>query len=155
MFIRRSPDIFKSEICTRREERHIRLELIACIEAAQEKKAEDVVVLDLRNLSDFTDSFVICHGSSDRQIEAIADAIEERLGNEHAVHPKHVEGRGSEWILMDYIDFVVHVFVESKRTFYALERLWGDAPQMSVRTDAAPALRRPASGRRSRPTASG
>ena len=114
------------------------------------------MVLDLRNLSDFTDFFVICHGSSDRQIDAIANEIEDRLAKELQLHPKHVEGRrSSEWILMDYIDFVVHVFVEEKRAFYALERLWGDAPRVTVRASEADAARRPVPRRRPRPTASG
>jgi ribosome-associated protein len=73
---------------------------------------------------------VICHGTSERQVLAIADSIEERLGRGLDVHPDHVEGRKlGEWVLMDYIDFVVHVFVEEKRGFYRLERLWGDAPR--------------------------
>ena len=100
----------------------------ACVEAARDKKAEDLVVLDLRNLSDFTDYFVICHGSSDRQIQAIADAVEERLSETLGLDPSHVEGRSSDWILMDYIDFVVHVFHPAARDFYQLGRLWGDAP---------------------------
>jgi len=90
------------------------------------------VVLDLRGLSDVTDTFVICHGTSDRQVQAISASIEERLRG-LGVKPAHVEGRGqSEWILMDYIDFVVHVFLEEKREFYRLERLWGDAKQADL-----------------------
>jgi ribosome-associated protein len=92
-----------------------------------------VVVLDLRGISDVTDWFVICHGTSDRQVRAIADAIEERLGRSLRSKPVHVEGRRTcEWVLMDYIDFVVHVFLEDKREFYRLERLWGDAPRVDV-----------------------
>lgn len=108
-------------------------DLACCAEAALDKKAEDLVVLDLRGLSDVTDHFVICHGSSDRQVLAIADSIEERLRKERGVRPAHVEGRRrAEWVLMDYIDFVVHVFVGEKREFYRLERLWGDAPRHDV-----------------------
>jgi len=74
---------------------------------------------------------VICHGTSDRQVLTIADSIEERLLRTLRVKPASVEGRRrSEWILMDYIDFVVHVFVADKREFYRLERLWGDAPRV-------------------------
>lgn len=113
------------------------------------------MVLDLRNLSDFTDYFLLCHGSSERQILAIADAIEERLAEELGIRPDHVEGRrSSEWILMDYIDFVVHVFVEGKRSFYGLERLWGDAPRLPIAAEPE-APRRPARTRRPRPSASG
>jgi ribosome-associated protein len=88
------------------------------------------VVLDLRGLSDVTDYFLICHGSSDRQVLAIVGSIEERLSRNMNLRAVHIEGRRrAEWILMDYIDFVIHVFIEEKREFYRLERLWGDAPQ--------------------------
>ncbi len=109
------------------------------VDAASDKKAEDILVLDLRGLCQFTDYFVICHGSSSRQALAIADAIEERLFEEGRRKPKHVEGRRvADWILMDFIDVVVHVFVDEKRVFYGLERLWGDAPHVDLRgtTDA-------------------
>ena len=103
------------------------------MDAANDRKAEDVLVLDLRGLCHFTDYFVICHGSSSRQALAIADAIEERLFEEGRRKPKHVEGRRvADWILMDFIDIVVHVFVEEKREFYSLERLWGDAPRVEL-----------------------
>lgn len=103
------------------------------MEAVLDKKAEDVLVLDLRGRCDFTDYFVICHGSSTRQALAIAEAVEERLARRFQIEPGHVEGRpGGEWILLDYFDFVVHVFVEEKRRFYGLERLWGDARSLGV-----------------------
>jgi ribosome-associated protein len=90
-------------------------------------------VLDLRGLSDVTDYFLICHGTSDRQALAICDAIEERLIRELKVRPGHVEGRRiADWVLMDYIDFVVHVFVTERREFYRLESLWGDAPRLEL-----------------------
>jgi ribosome-associated protein len=103
------------------------------VNAASDKKAEDLCILDLKGLSDVTDHFVICHGSSDRQVVAIADAIEEELLRACRRKPKHIEGRTQgEWILMDYIDFVVHVFVGEKREFYRLERLWDDAPRLEL-----------------------
>jgi ribosome-associated protein len=103
------------------------------VNAASDKKAEDLCILDLKGLSDVTDHFVICHGSSDRQVVAIADAIEDELRRSCHRKPNHVEGRiQAEWILMDYIDFVVHVFVGDKREFYRLERLWDDAPRLSL-----------------------
>ena len=122
------------------------------VDAASDKKAEDIIVLDLRGLCQFTDYFVICHGSSSRQALAIADAIEERLFEEGRRKPKHVEGRRvADWILMDFIDVVVHVFVDEKREFYGLERLWGDAPHVELlgTTDARsrPARRRPSASR--------
>jgi len=108
-------------------------ELARCVGAAADKKAEDLIVLDLRNLSDVTDFFVICHGSSDRHVLALADSIEQALRDSHGRRPSHVEGRRSaEWILMDYIDFVVHIFIQEKREFYRIERLWGDAPRLDL-----------------------
>ena len=93
------------------------------------------MVLDLRGLSDVTDFFLICHGTSDRQVLAIVDSIEERLARAGARRPSHVEGRlSAEWVLMDYVDFVVHVFHEDRRAFYRLERLWGDAPSVDLTT---------------------
>ena len=99
---------------------------------------------------------MICHGTSDRQALAIADAIEERLRKSLRLRPGHVEGRRTgDWILMDYIDFVVHIFVEEKREFYRLESLWGDAPQLTP-AEADPARPgSPAEPSRERPTASG
>jgi ribosome-associated protein len=122
------------------------------VDAASDKKAEDILVLDLRGLCQFTDYFVICHGSSSRQVLAIADAIEERLFDEGRLKPKHVEGRRvADWILLDFIDVVVHVFVDEKRGFYGLERLWGDAPHVDFHgtTDvrSRPARRRPSASR--------
>jgi len=82
---------------------------------------------------------VICHATSDRQALTIADHVEERLARDLGVKPKSIEGRRrAEWILMDYIDFVVHVFLAEKREFYRLERLWGDAPQVDTAALASP-----------------
>lgn len=124
--------------------------------AVSDKKAERVVVLDLRGRCDFTDYFVICHAASTRQAQAIAESVEEALRKHHGISPKHVEGRtAGEWILLDYIDLVVHVFLEERRTFYGLERLWGDAPVVETgvgRPGAAAPSRRTA---RRRPTVSG
>jgi ribosome-associated protein len=96
--------------------------------AAEEKLADKVTVLDLRGLASFTDYFLICHGRSKRQVQAIADQVMDSLRDEKQ-RPLSVEGyRLAEWILIDYGDFVVHVFSESRREFYGLERLWSDAP---------------------------
>ncbi len=103
------------------------------MDAARDLKAEDIVALDLRGLSDVTDTFVICHGTSNRQVAAIAENIERRLRSEAGRKPTHIEGLPrSEWVLLDYIDFVVHVFVHEKREFYRLDRLWGDAPALPL-----------------------
>jgi ribosome-associated protein len=102
------------------------------VRAAEDKKALDLTVLDLRNASGFTDYFVICSGGNPRQVRAIADAVVESLGDED-VKPAHVEGYDrSEWILLDYFDFIVHVFAPETRMFYGLERLWGSAERVEV-----------------------
>ncbi|MCP3981332.1 MAG: nicotinate (nicotinamide) nucleotide adenylyltransferase [bacterium] len=114
-------------------------EVARCVEAALGRKAHDLVVLDLRGLSDVTDYFVICHGTSDRQALAITDAVDEALRASFKLRPSHVEGRQrGDWVLMDYIDFVVHVFLEDRRSFYRIERLWGDAPSIDVSSLDAP-----------------
>jgi ribosome-associated protein len=103
------------------------IEIEAAVRAAGDKKADDIVILDLRKASGFTDFFVICSGNTSRQVRAIADGIEETLAAA-GTRPSHIEGadRG-EWILLDYFDFIVHVFLPEPRAFYALERLWGSA----------------------------
>jgi ribosome-associated protein len=102
------------------------------VRAALDKKASDVVVLDLRGTPAFTDFFVLCSGQSQRQVKAIADAVEEAL-RAAKVRPAHVEGyERAEWILMDYFTFIVHVFTPATRAFYSLERLWGDAERLDV-----------------------
>jgi ribosome-associated protein len=98
------------------------------VRAALDKKAEDVVVLDLRKAGGFTDYFVICTGGNARQITAIADAVDETLKKELRERPSLAEGLDkSEWILLDYFNFVVHIFSRECRAFYGLERLWGNA----------------------------
>jgi ribosome-associated protein len=98
------------------------------VRATLDKKATDVVVLDLRKASGFTDFFVISTGANPRQINAIADAVEETLRTEFGERPHLTEGiEKSQWILLDYFNFVVHVFSRECRAFYELERLWGNA----------------------------
>jgi ribosome-associated protein len=102
------------------------------VRAALDKKATDVVILDLRHTPAFTDYFVLCSGQNQRQVKAIADAIEETL-RAAKVRPAHVEGYDrAEWILMDFFDFIVHVFSPQTREFYSLERLWGDAERIDM-----------------------
>ena len=104
--------------------------------AATEKKATDLVVLDLREVASFTEYFLICTGASKRQVQAISNSVEESL-LESAKRPLHIEGYSSaEWILLDYGDFIVHVFSQASRRFYDLERLWRDAPRVEVKNDA-------------------
>lgn len=102
------------------------------VRAALDKKALDVVVLDLRKTPAFTDFFVLCSGANQRQVKAIADAIEEAL-RAAKVRPAHVEGYDrAEWVLMDFFSFIVHVFTPQTREFYSLERLWGDAERIEA-----------------------
>jgi ribosome-associated protein len=97
------------------------------IEAAQDRKATGVVVLDLKKAGAFTDYFVICSASNPRQVQAIADAVEDALKGQKQ-RPSLVEGYArAEWVLLDYFDFVVHVFSKHARDFYGLDRLWGSA----------------------------
>ena len=99
---------------------------------AHEKKASDVVTLDLRKAQAFTDFFFICTGHNGRQVKAIADAIEAALA-EDGIKPAHVEGYAqADWILLDYFTFVVHVFSPELRRFYDLERLWGNAERVEI-----------------------
>ena len=118
-------------------EKHRKLErfpkqLDAAIRAAFDKKAVDLVVLDLRKAAGFTDYFLICSGGNPRQIRAIADAVMHTLAVEGGA-PPHLEGYDrSEWVLLDYFDFIVHVFAPETRMFYGLERLWGNAERIEV-----------------------
>ena len=107
-------------------------QIARAISAAEDKKALDLIVLDLRKAAGFTDFFLICSGTNVRQVRAIADAVMEKLADEGA-KPAHVEGYDrSEWILIDYFDFIVHVFAPDTRAFYGLERLWGNADRIEV-----------------------
>jgi ribosome-associated protein len=97
---------------------------------AADKKASDIVALDLRAVAGYTDFFVICSGNTDRQTKAIHDAIHLGLKKEHGLLPQRVEGVSeARWILMDYLDVVVHVFTPETRAFYRLESLWGEVPR--------------------------
>jgi len=101
----------------------------AIVKGMQEKKAQDIVIMDLRSVRNaVTDFFVICSGTSDKQLAAICDSIEEETIKASESEPWHREGRtNKEWMLLDYIDVVAHVFRKDKRGYYALEKLWGDA----------------------------
>ena len=101
-------------------------------QAALDKKALDLVVFDLRGISDIADYFLICSGTNERQVRAIAEAIEKSL-LEIGVKMNHKEGyEESTWILLDYGDIIVHIFTEEKRQYYDLEHLWGDAPRVDI-----------------------
>jgi ribosome-associated protein len=119
----------------------LRSELRAAVEAAQNKKAGSITLLDLSGLGAFTNYFLLCTGFSTRQVTAIAEEIEEqvrRLGP----RPEHREGRSeSEWVLLDYGGFIVHVFTERARQFYDLDRLWRSARRTEFSSDAADGVR--------------
>ncbi|MBI3490603.1 MAG: ribosome silencing factor [Acidobacteria bacterium] len=116
----------------RRKPARLPAQIDHAIKAAEDKKAADLVVLDLRKAAGFTDFFLICSGTNARQTRAIADAVMETLAAEGAT-PAHLEGYDrSEWILIDYFDFIVHIFVPVTRAFYGLERLWGNADRIEV-----------------------
>jgi ribosome-associated protein len=101
----------------------------AAVEFAADRKALEIVQLDLRGIIGYTDYFVICTGRTDRQAKAIHDAIHQGMKSEHGRLPRRVEGLGQgRWILMDYLDVVVHVFTPEAREYYRLEQLWGEAP---------------------------
>jgi ribosome-associated protein len=100
---------------------------LLCAQAALSKKANDVVILEMKNLTDITDYFVICSGTSDIQVKAIADAVDELLNKEN-VKIHHIEGyEWATWILIDLCDVVIHIFYEETRKLYDLENLWADA----------------------------
>lgn len=105
------------------------------VQAALDKKASDLVVLDLRKAGGFTDYFVICTANNNRQMSAIADSVRETLKKDYDERPALAEGvEKSEWILLDYFNFVVHIFSRECRAFYGLERLWGNADRIEVDT---------------------
>ncbi len=99
------------------------------VKGMQEKKAQEIMVLDLRGVQNaFTDFFVICSGTSDTQIDSIADSVDKEIWEAGKLHAHSIEGKANrEWILMDYYDVIVHVFLKEKRSFFKLEELWGDA----------------------------
>ena len=108
-------------------------DVATAVAAVREKKAEDVVVLDLRKTGGFTDYFVICSGANTRQMTAIADSVQDLLRLSLDQRPALAEGVDkSEWILLDYFNFVVHIFSRECRAFYGLERLWGNAERQEI-----------------------
>jgi ribosome-associated protein len=117
---------------TKKKEPDSRKRVLLCINASLEKKAKELVILNVTEISAFTDYFLIMSGTSDRQVRAIADAIQENL-KLAGILPLGIEGEAAgQWILMDYDDVVIHIFLETIRSFYDLERLWTEAPRMLV-----------------------
>lgn len=117
---------------TKKKEPDSRARALLCINASLQKKAKDLVILNVKEISAFADYFLICSGTSDRQLRAIAAAIEENL-KIAGITPLGIEGEAAgQWILMDYDDVIIHIFLETVRTFYDLERLWSEAPRMAI-----------------------
>jgi len=116
---------------SRMKKNELKQQVSAAIAACQEKKAEDISILELEKDSGaFTDYFVVCSGTNPRQIQAISDEVEDRL-KKAGLRPAHVEGyKQAEWVLIDYVDFVVHIFTEKARQYYDLERLWKSAKKL-------------------------
>jgi ribosome-associated protein len=129
---------------------HIRSQVASAVQACEEKKGEDISILEMdKSYSAFTDYFIICSGRNPRQIQAIADEIELRLKRE-GVRANQVEGyQQADWVLIDYVDFVVHVFSEASRKFYDLERLWKSARKVTIADLKKPATRAKAPSKRS------
>jgi ribosome-associated protein len=102
---------------------------------ADDKKAIDIVGLDLRGVLDYTDFFIVCSGNTERQVKSIHDGIQIGMKNEHGTLPRRVEGlREASWVLLDYLDVVVHLFTPEVRDFYSLERLWGEVSELKLST---------------------
>src|SRR5262249_33040910 len=120
----------------------LKKQVSAAIQACLEKKAEELSILEMEKGSGaFTDYFVLCSGINPRQIQAIADEVELRLKRQ-GLYPTHIEGyRQAEWVLLDYVDFVVHVFAEKARRYYELERLWKSAKRLEPADLKSPARR--------------
>ena len=117
---------------TTRKKSALPKQVTQAVAAALDKQAHALTVLDLKKAAGFTDYFVICTGNNSRQVKAIADHVRDTLA-EDGVKPAHMEGNDrSEWILLDYFDFIVHIFMPETRNFYDLERLWGNAERLDI-----------------------
>ncbi|MFT8322373.1 MAG: ribosome silencing factor [Bacillus sp. (in: firmicutes)] len=109
--------------------------LLTAVKAADDKRAENIIALDMKGISLVSDYFIICHGNSDKQVQAIAGEIKDKCA-EIGVNVKRLEGyQEAKWILVDLGDIVVHVFHRDERSYYNLERLWGDAPAENIQSE--------------------
>lgn len=107
-------------------------QVLLCVNASLKKKAKNLIILNVKEYSSFADYFIICSGTSDRQVQAITASIQENL-KEYGIMPLGIEGEKlGRWVLMDYADVIIHIFYEPVREFYDIERLWSDAPRMEV-----------------------
>ena len=127
------PKVRKSSVKEGKVNEDIQVRVRSAVQAALDRKAFDLTVLEVAGLTSIADYFVLCSGNTERQTKAIADSVEETI-RKAGVKPTLVEGSNpGRWILIDYGDFIVHVFTEDCRRFYGLERLWGDAPDVTSR----------------------
>jgi ribosome-associated protein len=135
----------------RKKKNDLKRQVLAAISACQEKQAEEIAILELEQGSGaFTDYFVVCSGTNPRQIQAISDQVEEQL-EQTGQRATHIEGyRQAEWVLLDYVDFVVHVFSDKARKYYDLERLWKSAKRLEPAEFQKPPSKRAASARKKR-----
>jgi ribosome-associated protein len=121
----------------------MREELKIALKAADDKKAVDLLALDISGIASFASYFLLCSGESSRQIQAIADEIAKKM-KENGIRPNHIEGyTPGEWVLLDYNDLVVHIFSRKARAYYDLERLWRDAKRLDVKKLLNPRVRKP------------
>jgi ribosome-associated protein len=129
---RRNRPAGKGGRLARKKENDSRERVLLCANASLERKAKELIILNVRGISAFADYFILCSGTSDRQVRAVAATIQENL-KKAGILPLGVEGEDAgRWILLDYDDVIIHVFLESARIFYDLERLWSEAKQMAV-----------------------
>ncbi len=130
-FIRRSPEV---RLAGKPDK--VRSAVLACLNAILEHKPRNLVLLNVQTLSSIADYFILCSGASDRQVQAMAGFVQETLKKKSGLLPLGVEGEAlAQWVLIDYGDFIVHIFYEPIREFYGLERLWADAPRMEIGDD--------------------
>jgi len=129
-----NPESMAKETKANKTNEELDADILVTVRAADGKKALNIVVLDLREIASFTDYFVITSGANTRQVQAIADSVEEELKKQQKKRPLRIEGYTSaEWVLVDYGDFVVHVFEDKARKFYDLERLWREAKRVEIK----------------------
>lgn len=125
-------DVTPEEVAQPQEEDDLK-KLMVAARAASARKAQNMVAVDIRKIASFAEYFLICSGTSTRQVQAIADEVLEKMRDEYGARPLHTEGyETASWILLDYGDVIVHIFTEESRGFYQLERLWRDAERIAL-----------------------
>jgi len=132
MSLKSHQHILGKEVLLVKESINGKEQVLLCVNASLKRKAKNLIILNVKEFSSFADYFIICSGTSDRQVQAIAAAIQENLKG-YGIMPLGIEGeRLGRWVLLDYEDVIIHVFYEPVREFYDIERLWSDAPRMEL-----------------------